>query len=173
MAEKDKDFAQKFSLLLEEQTKLDVKKNTYKSETITEEVDRQQEIDKLQGELTEKENEIKKLRKTLEAASEDKLALERELEQNYIRRTDIMTKELDAKRYKSDSEVYKARDEQIQKELSEKDVLIGRYGENPQAIIDENLKLKRELDQINDQIANCPSAEEIDSLREIAQQVEQ
>ena len=173
LAEKDKDFAQKFSLLLEEQTKLDVKKNTYKSETITEEVDRQQEIDKLQGELTEKENEIKKLRKTLEAASEDKLALERELEQNYIRRTDIMTKELDAKRYKSDSEVYKARVEQIQKELSEKDVLIGRYGENPQAIIDENLKLKRELDQINDQIANCPSAEEIDSLREIAQQVEQ
>lgn len=173
LKEKDEDFAQKFSSLLEEQTKLDVKKNTYKLETITEEVDRQKEIDKLQGELTKKEDEIKGLKKKLEATSDEKKELEHELEQNYIRRADIMSKELDVKRYKSDADVYKARVDEVQKELSEKDVLIGRYGENPQAIIDENLKLKRELDQINDQIANCPSAEEIDSLRKIAQQVEQ
>ena len=133
----------------------------------------QKEIQEISAEKTRLEAAIEELKRQLKKANSEKdgLAedleyLQQEIDANQIKRSEVASCKLRIESLQADynrlNEFYnqqKARLEELQSQIL-------MYGDDPSKAMRENAELRRKIEKLESLISSCPSAEELEKLRE-------
>lgn len=149
---------------------LEATKASYKEEVLQ---GIQKEIQEISAEKTRLEAAIEELKRQLKKANSEKdgLAedleyLQQEIDANQIKRSEVASCKLRIESLQADynrlNEFYnqqKARLEELQSQIL-------MYGDDPSKAMRENAELRRKIEKLESLISSCPSAEELEKLRE-------
>lgn len=156
---------------------LEAKKVTYKDEVQKEIMDQLSVIsadrERLEHEVDELKRSERKHLSEIAGLEEDKKFYEEQLQETAVKRSEILAyqKKIEG----LEREILTIN--KLYKELQDRDeahkAQILLYGDTPSKAIEENAELRKKIAVLNDMIANCPSTEELKSLREMRTRYEQ
>lgn len=149
---------------------LEATKASYKEEVLQ---GIQKEIQEISAEKTRLEAAIEELKRQLikansekDGLAEDLEYLQQEIDANQIKRSEVASCKLRIESLQADynrlNEFYnqqKARLEELQSQIL-------MYGDDPSKAMRENAELRRKIEKLESLISSCPSAEELEKLRE-------
>lgn len=149
---------------------LEATKAAYKEEVLQ---GIQKEIQEISAEKTRLEAAIEELKRQLikansekDGLAEDLEYLQQEIDANQIKRSEVASCKLRIESLQADynrlNEFYnqqKARLEELQSQIL-------MYGDDPSKAMRENAELRRKIEKLESLISSCPSAEELEKLRE-------
>lgn len=149
---------------------LEATKASYKEEVLQ---GIQKEIQEISAEKTRLEAAIEELKRQLikansekDGLAEDLEYLQQEIDANQIKRSEVASCKLRIESLQADynrlNEFYnqqKARLEELQSQIL-------MYGDDPSKAMRENAELRRKIEKLESLISSCPSAEELEILRE-------
>ena len=168
--EKSDELESRLHSFLLESTKLDAEKATYK---VTILVEFRTELDSLKAEKQSFEDEkktlianLEKSKKTISALEVDKQFIEEEVDQNIVRRQDILALQSRINLLSAENKTIDRLYQECKIVLTEKDALMRKYGDDPNKALEENVVLIKENTTLKDRLSNCPSEDELKILRD-------
>jgi len=165
----------KFDLKMEEYEKafvsLETKKGEYKQEILKKFEEEfsaiSQERDNLQSQLDVIQKTLDSKNKIIKDLEEEKLYYEDELKQNLVRKADILSYTNKIAELENNYHVINTCYENEKSKVKKQNELILKYGDNPLKAIEDNVRLKKRVDELENILTNYPSLDEIDKLREV------
>ena len=170
LEQRQKELDEKLEAYTRDMALLEATKASYKEEVLQ---GIQKEIQEISAEKARLEAAIEELKRQLKKANSEKdgLAkdleyLQQEIDANQIRRSEVASYKLQIESIQADynrlNEFYnqqKARLEELQSQIL-------MYGDDPSKAMRENAELRRKIEKLESLISSCPSAEELEKLRE-------
>lgn len=170
------DLTAKMEQYTKDSSELEIKKRAYKLDAL-QEVDAQlkqfnEAITKLEEEKKQLEDELKKKERDLASSNADKDYYMDELSKCDARKTRLMELEREKSLLKTDNEMLDKLLAECKAERDKYNEQILRFGNDPDALIDERNRLAEQNRSLQDQLANIPGADEIKRLRSVDEQHE-
>ena len=169
---KESEFNQKYEKYLDDYAGLMAEKETYKSEVLsglkTEMDSLIEKAEGLESENVSLKSELKRTKKELEAAEEDRDTYENDSADASVSRATCTALELRVKGLEEENAETKKLVSDYQKEITKKNTLLLKFGDNPDELVKENIELRTQLENQETFIANCPTEEELEKLRSAA-----
>lgn len=170
LEERRKELDEKLEAYTRDIALLEATKASYKEEVLQGIQKEIQEIsaekERLEAAIKDLEKELKKEKREREGISEEYDCLEQELRENEVRRGEIASYKHKVESLENDCDrltaVYKSAVDQIESLKSQ----ILMYGDDPSKAMRENAELQKRIDELESLISSCPSAEELQKLRE-------
>lgn len=170
LEQRQKELDEKFEAYTRDIAILEATKASYKEEVLQ---GIQKEIQEISAEKTRLEAAIEELKRQLikansekDGLAEDLEYLQQEIDANQIKRSEVASCKLRIESLQADynrlNEFYnqqKARLEELQSQIL-------MYGDDPSKAMRENAELRRKIEKLESLISSCPSAEELEKLRE-------
>lgn len=159
---------------LEEYTRdialLEATKASYKEEVlkgIQKEIqDVSAEKERLEATIEDLRKQLKKEKSEKEGLAEDMEFLQSEMDANQVRRSAVDSYELQIKSLQANYNVLNTFYNKQMEELNKLNSQILMYGDDPSKAMRENAELQKKIDEMESLISSCPSAEELQKLRE-------
>lgn len=149
---------------------LEATKVSYKNEMLKR---IEKEIQAISSEKIELEKIIEDLRKQLEKEQREKTHLhedldffQKEIEENQIRRSELDSYKLRIDRLQADYAILNNFYKQQTEKLEELKTQILMYGDDPSKAVRENIELQKRIEELQSLVSSCPSAKELQILRE-------
>ena len=177
LEERQKELDEKYLEYTKDLAQLESSKVSYKQEVL-EEIKKEMKIitdekEKLEEEIERIKKELKKKNTDISALEEDKTFYEEQLSMNSVKRSEIASYKIqisDLKNaYDELEKLYKEQQEKVNRLTSQ--ILL--YGDDPQKALKDNADLLKKVGELQSLISNCPSAEELQKLRETNKRFEE
>lgn len=177
LEERQKELDEKFLEYTKEFAKLEASKVSYKQEVL-EEIKKEMQLiseekEKLEDEIEKVKKELRKRISDVNALEEDKAFYEEQLSINSVKRSEIASYKvqiLDLQNAYSELEkLYKEQQEKVNRLTSQ--ILL--YGDDPQKALKDNAELLKKINELQSLVSNCPSAEELQQLRDTNKRFEE
>ena len=159
---------------LEEYTRdialLEATKASYKEEVlkgIQKEIqDVSAEKERLEATIEDLRRQLKKEKAEKEGLAEDMEFLQSEMDANQVKRSEVASYRLQIESLQADYNRLNAFYNEQRAKLDELKSQILMYGDDPSKAMRENAELQKKIDEMESLISSCPSAEELQKLRE-------
>ena len=149
---------------------LEATKASYKEEVLRGIQKEIQEIsaekERLEAAIEELKKQLKKEKSEKEGLAEDLEFLQQEIDANQIKRSEIASYKLQIESLQADYNRLNVFYNQQKAKLEELKSQILMYGDDPSKAMRENAELQKRIDELESLISSCPSAEELQKLRE-------
>ena len=170
LEQRQKELDEKLEAYTRDIALLEATKASYKEEVLQGIQKEIQEISaekaRLEAAIEELKRQLKKANSEKDGLAEDLEYLQQEIEANQIKRSEVASYKLRIESIQADynrlNEFYnqqKARLEELQSQIL-------MYGDDPLKAMRENAELQRKIEELESLISSCPSAEELQKLRE-------
>lgn len=177
LEERQKELDDNYLAYTKELAELDANKVSYKKEVLDEIKSEMniisEEKEKLKEEIESIKKELRKKNTDITALEEDKLFYEEQLSSNAVKKAEIASYKMQINdlqnAYSELEKLYKEQQEKVNRLTSQ--ILL--YGDDPQKALSDNAELLKKVNELQSLISNCPSAEELASLRETNRKFEE
>lgn len=177
LEERQKELDDNYLAYTKELAELDANKVSYKKEVLDEIKSEMniisEEKEKLKEEIESIKKELRKKNTDITALEEDKLFYEEQLSSNSVKKAEIASYKMQINdlqnAYSELEKLYKEQQEKVNRLTSQ--FLL--YGDDPQKALSDNAELLKKVNELQSLISNCPSAEELASLRETNRRFEE
>lgn len=170
LEQRQKELDEKLEAYTRDIALLEATKASYKEEVLQGIQKEMQEISaekaRLEAAIEELKRQLKKANSEKDGLAEDLEYLQQEIDANQIKRSEVASYKLRIESLQADynrlNEFYnqqKARLEELQSQIL-------MYGDDPSKAMRENAELQRKIEELESLISSCPSAEELQKLRE-------
>lgn len=177
LEERQKELDEKYLEYTKDLARLESSKVSYKQEVL-EEIKKEMKIitdekEKLEEEIEKIKKDLKKKNTDIAALEEDKTFYEEQLSMNSVKRSEIASYKIQIgdlqNAYAELEKLYKEQQEKVNRLTSQ--ILL--YGDDPQKALKDNADLLKKVAELQSLISNCPSAEELQILRETNKRFEE
>jgi len=149
---------------------LEAQKITYKQEVLasiqSEMKTISDEKEKLKAEIANLKKDLRKKDSDIAALEDDKEFYTKELSNNSLKKSEILSYKLQIENLKNDYNTLNKFYKNLQDQVSKLNAQIIVFGDDPSKAIKENAALLKKVEELQNFLANCPTAEELDKLRE-------
>ena len=177
LAEREKALDARGEKYTKDFAELEARKVTYKDEVQQGIMDELSAItadrDRLEKQVEEIKRSERKHVSEIAGLEEDKEFYESQLGETSVKRSEILAYQMKIEGLERDNETINKLYKELQETAERLKAQILLYGDNPSRAIEENAELRKKIAELNDLIANCPSAEELKTLREMRTHYEQ
>lgn len=170
LEERRKELDEKLEAYTRDIALLEATKASYKEEVLQGIQKEIQEIsaekERLEAAIEELKKQLKKEKSEKEGLAEDLEFLQQEIDANQVKRSEIASYKLRIESLQADYNRLNDFYNQQKARLEELKSQILMYGDDPSKAMRENAELQKRIDELESLISSCPSAEELQKLRE-------
>ena len=170
LEERRKELDEKLEAYTRDIALLEATKASYKEEVLRGIQKEIQEIsaekERLEAAIEELKKQLKKEKSEKKGLAEDLEFLQQEIDANQVKRSEIASYKLRIESLQADYNRLNDFYNQQKARLEELKSQILMYGDDPSKAMRENAELQKRIDELESLISSCPSAEELQKLRE-------
>lgn len=170
LEQRQKELDEKLEAYTRDTALLEATKASYKEEVLQGIQKEIQEISaekaRLEAAIEELKRQLKKVNSEKDGLAEDLEYLQQEIDANQIKRSEVASYKFQIESLQADYNRLNEFYDQQKVRLEELKAQILMYGDDPSKAMRENAELRRKIEKLESLISSCPSAEELEKLRE-------